>query len=45
MSAYYAAVEGNGNTITCDNCDTIVEVWWTEGSHAICNNCANTRGI
>ena len=30
-------------SITCDNCDVIASVWWTDGNHAICNRCVGIR--
>ena len=45
MSTYYALIEGNGDTITCDTCSKIVPTWWTDGSHAICWDCCEERNL
>jgi hypothetical protein len=38
MSAYNL-VEGQGDTITCDNCSELASSWYTDGSHAVCQEC------
>ena len=39
----YEEVNGNGDTITCDNCSEIVENWYTDGTHAVCGECATEK--
>jgi len=41
----YEAVKGLGDTITCDNCNNIVEDWFSDGSHAICKECYSQEPI
>jgi hypothetical protein len=39
----YEKIEGDGDTITCDNCSDIVENWHTDGTHAVCGKCATGK--
>lgn len=38
----YTAIDGliDGSSITCD-CDKVVDIWYTNGEHAICEDCFN----
>jgi len=35
----YEKIEGDGDTITCDNCSDIVKNWYSNDFHAICGKC------
>jgi RecJ-like exonuclease len=41
----YEAVKGLGDTITCDECNKIVEDWFSGDSRAICRECYGQEPI
>lgn len=40
----YTKVKGYGDTITCDDCNAIVDEWNTDETHAICDECVVNNG-
>jgi hypothetical protein len=40
----YDFVLGTGDTITCDDCSTIAENWFTGESRSICEDCYEGKG-
>ena len=35
----YEYVKGEGDTITCDNCNNTFDNWYSNDYHAICKTC------
>ena len=35
----YEYVDGDGDTITCDNCNNLFANWYANDYHAICKTC------
>jgi hypothetical protein len=38
----YEFTKGNGDTVTCDDCNEVVGMWWSD-THAICDECHSIR--